>query len=104
MKKDSSFKLRSGNKPSPAELSGVSPMKDDKKKKEEQKKTESEFIKNISEYSEKLPYIKPILTKEEEERKKLFKNTPKLGPAPLNPNPGSFINTPKSTKTKKKKK
>ena len=28
MKKNSSFKLRSGNKPSPAELSGVSPMKD----------------------------------------------------------------------------
>ncbi len=103
MKKNSAFQLRSGNKPSPAELSGISPMKDDKKKK--QKKTESEFIKNISEYSENLPYIKPILTKEEEEKQKeLFKNMPKLGPAPLNPNPDSFINTPKSTKTKKKKK
>ena len=29
MKKNSSFQLRSGNKPSPAELSGVSPMKND---------------------------------------------------------------------------
>ena len=31
MKKDSSFKLRSGNKPSMAQLSGVSPVKDYKK-------------------------------------------------------------------------
>ena len=31
MKKDSSFKLRSGNKPSIAKLSGVSPVKDYKK-------------------------------------------------------------------------
>ena len=33
MKKESAFQLRSGNKPSPAELSGISPMKNDKKKK-----------------------------------------------------------------------
>ena len=32
MKKNSAFQLRSGNKPSPAELSGVSPMKNDGKK------------------------------------------------------------------------
>jgi hypothetical protein len=63
----SSFKLRSGNKPSPMQLSGISPMKNDKKKK--QKKTESEFIKNISEYSENLPYIKPILTKTKKKKK-----------------------------------
>lgn len=31
MKKNSAFQLRSGNKPSPAELSGVSPMKNDNK-------------------------------------------------------------------------
>jgi hypothetical protein len=98
----SSFKLRSGNKPSPMQLSGISPMKNDKKKKEEQKKTESEFIKNISEYSENLPYIKPILTKEEAEQQKKIK-IPFLGPAPNNPKQGSFINVPKLGTAKKPK-
>jgi len=48
MKKESAFQLRSGNKPSPAKLSGVSPMKNDKERerfekhrKEEAKKTKA---------------------------------------------------------------
>jgi hypothetical protein len=37
MKKYSAFKLRSGNKPSPMQLSGVSPMKNDKEKQRKEK-------------------------------------------------------------------
>ena len=37
MKKYSAFKLRSGNKPSPMQLSGVSPMKKDKETEAEKK-------------------------------------------------------------------
>ena len=101
MKKESSFKLRSGNKPSPAELSGISPMKDDKNKKK--KKTLVEELEEIG-AKENMPFIQPKLTKKQaEERKKIFKEMPSLGPAPNNPKSGSLINVPKLSTAKKPK-
>ena len=47
----SSFKLRSGNKPSPAQLSGVSPMKSDKIKRFEAKDSEMETLKKTGEFT-----------------------------------------------------
>jgi hypothetical protein len=49
MKKNSSFKLRSGNKPSPTELSGVSPMKNDKTFQDKIKKSIKKGIRTVSE-------------------------------------------------------
>ena len=77
MKKNSAFQLRSGNKPSPAELLGVSPMKNDgkkaakalggsltkiaeklkEKKEKKEKKTSPAIPENVKEY---LPFINPI--------------------------------------------
>jgi hypothetical protein len=104
MKKESSFKLRSGNKPSPAELSGISPMKNDDKKKKKKKKT---FVEELEEAGakENLPFIQTKLTKKQaEQQKEIFKKMPFLGPAPNNPKQGSLINVPKLGRAKKSKK
>ena len=120
MKKNSAFQLRSGNKPSPAELSGVSPMKKDGKKaakvlggsltkiaeklkKDKEKKEKKTLPKPSDDARENLPFINPIGN---DKNTIDIKDVPFLGPAPINPDPGGFINTPKQylTKTKKKKK
>ena len=49
----SSFKLKSGNKPSPTQLSGVSPMKSDKIKRFEVKPSEMETLKKTGEFTRK---------------------------------------------------
>jgi hypothetical protein len=49
MKKESSFKLRSGNKPSPAELSGVSPMKNNGTFQDKIKKSIKNIKRTVSE-------------------------------------------------------
>jgi len=120
MKKNSAFQLRSGNKPSPAELSGVSPMKNGSKKaakalggslskiakklKEDKEKKEKKTSPTIPDnVKENLPFINPIGN---DKNKIDIKDVPFVGPAPINPDPGGFINTPKQylTGTKKKKK
>jgi len=83
---------------SPMQANYDSPMKDDKKKKKKEKKTSDDV------------FVHPIDRSTEEEKKKAFEKIPFLGPAPINPDPDSFINAPKqyltgtTKKTTKKKK
>ncbi len=60
MKKESSFKLKSGNKPSPAELSGVSPMKKDKKGKTTTETIQHDNMFNLG--APKTPDDKTVIT------------------------------------------
>ena len=50
----SSFKLRSGNKPSPMQLSGVSPMKNDKEKLSREEEIKIAQEKSKKEYAKKV--------------------------------------------------
>ena len=102
MKKNSAFQLRSGNKPSPAELSGVSPMKNDSKKAAKALGLSlTKIAEKIKGKKKTLPkpgddsFVNPIDRSTEEEKKFAFENIPFLGPAKDNPKSGSLINTPK---------
>ena len=59
LKKESGFKLRSGNKPSISKMAGVSPMKDDKKNKPMDEPEEGMTEKELIEYNERLNLDRP---------------------------------------------
>ena len=59
LKKESGFKLRSGNKPSIAKLAGISPLKDDKKNKPMDEPEEGMTEKELIEYNERLNLDRP---------------------------------------------
>jgi|TARA_R100000482_G_C5013193_1_gene96534 hypothetical protein len=93
MKKNSAFQLRSGNKPSPMELSGVSPMKKDEELvKIPRKKIQKIDMKPFEEAAEG----RHLINMEKRKRKrmtKLAKEKPELFFKTYNQSPSEYLSS-----------